>query len=95
MSVNLMSLPALIFGFLLASLYGAIFHLFLGGGLGRLILFLFLGWMGFLAGQLLASYLGWNFDLLGPVHLAIASLASFLFLTIGYWLSLKEVERRK
>ena len=90
-----MTLPALIFGFLLASLYGAIFHLFLGGGFGRLILFLFLCWIGFLAGQILASYLGWDFDLLGSLHLVVASVASFLFLAIGYWLSLIEVERKK
>jgi hypothetical protein len=90
-----MTLPALIFSFLLASLYGAIFHLFLGGGIGRLVLLLFLGWLGFLVGQILASYLGWNFDLLGPLHLGIASLASFIFLSIGYWLSLIEVERSK
>jgi hypothetical protein len=90
-----MTLPALIFGILLASLYGAIFHLFLGGGIGRLILFVILSWMGFLAGQILASYLGWTFDLLGPLHLGTASLSSFLFLAIGYWLSLIEVERSK
>jgi hypothetical protein len=90
-----MTLPALILGTLLASLYGAIFHLFLGGGLGRLVLFLFLGWIGFLAGQILASYLGWTFDLLGPLHLGTASLSSFLFLGVGYWLSLIEVERIK
>ena len=90
-----MSFPALIFGFLLASLYGAIFHLFLGGAIGRLILFLFLGWIGFLVGQVLASYLGWDFDLLGPLHLVVASLASFIFLVVGYWLSLIEVERIK
>jgi hypothetical protein len=88
-----MTLPALILGFLLASLYGAIFHLFLGGGLGRMLLFLLLGWMGFLAGQILASYLGWTFDQVGALHLGTASVSSFLFIVVGYWLSLIEVER--
>lgn len=87
-----MTLPALILGFLLASLYGAIFHLIFGGGLGRLLLFLFLGWMGFLAGQILASYLGWTFDQVGALHLGTASVTSFMFLGAGYWLSLIEVE---
>jgi hypothetical protein len=91
----MITLPTLILSLLLASLYAAIFHLFLGGGIGRLILFLFLGWMGFLAGQVLASYQGWTFDLLGPLHLGTASLGSFIFLIIGYWLSLIEVERSK
>ncbi len=88
-----MTLPALILGFLVASLYGAIFHLFLGGGLGRLMLFLLLGWLGFMAGQILASYLGWNFDQVGALHLGTASVTSFMFLGVGYWLSLIEVER--
>jgi hypothetical protein len=91
--VNPMSLPALILGFLLASLYGAIFHLFLGGGLGRLLLFLILGWLGFLAGQILASSQGWTFDQVGALHLGTASVTSFMFLGIGHWLSLIEVER--
>jgi hypothetical protein len=88
-----MTLPALILGFLLASLYGAIFHLFLGGGMGRLVLFLILGWLGFIAGQILASNLGWTFDQVGALHLGTASLTSFIFLAVGYWLSLIEVER--
>ena len=87
-----MTLPSLILGFLLASLYGAIFHLFLGGGLGRLLLYLLLGWMGFLGGQILASYLGWSFDQVGALHLGTASVTSFMLLVIGYWLSLIEVE---
>jgi hypothetical protein len=88
-----MTLPALIFGFLLASLYGAIFHMFLGGGMGRLVLFLILGWLGFLTGQILASNLGWTFDQVGTIHLGTASLTSFIFLAVGNWLSLIEVER--
>jgi hypothetical protein len=88
-----MTLPALILGFLLASLYGTIFHLFLGGGFGRMLLFLFLGWMGFLVGQILASYLGWTFDQVGALHLGTASVTSFMFLVVGYWLSLIEVDR--
>lgn len=89
-----MTLPALLFGFLLASLYGSIFHLFLGGGMGRLLLFLILGWMGFLAGQILASYFAWSFDQVGALHVGTATISSFIFLVVGYWLSLIEVERR-
>jgi hypothetical protein len=89
-----MILPALLLGILLASLYGAIFHLFLGGGPGRLLLLLLLAWMGFLSGQILASYQGWTFDQVGALHLGTASVTSFMFIGIGYWLSLIEIERR-
>ena len=42
-----MTIPSLIFAFLIASLYGALYHLIRGGRLGRLLLFLILGWAGF------------------------------------------------
>ena len=93
--MNLVTLPTLVFGLLIASLYGALFHLFIGGGIGRLVLFLFLSWVGFLVGQLLASYLGWTFDLIGPLHVGTSTLSSFTFLITGYWLSRFEVGQQK
>lgn len=89
-----MSLPSILFGVLLSTLYGAAFHLWRGGGLGRLVLYLVLGWIGFWAGQFIASRLGWTFASLGPLHLGMATITSFIFLGIGYWLSLVEVERQ-
>jgi hypothetical protein len=89
-----MTLPAFIFGLLISTLYGAVFHLWRGGGLGRLILYLILGWTGFWAGQALAGYLNWTFASLGPLHLGLATLTSILFLAVGYWLSLVEVDRK-
>jgi len=87
-----MTLPALIFGMLISTLYGAAFHLFRGGGLGRLILYILLGWGGFWAGHALADKFSWTFASLGPLHLGVATISSFIFLLIGYWLSLVEVE---
>jgi uncharacterized membrane protein YeaQ/YmgE (transglycosylase-associated protein family) len=89
-----MSIPSILFGVLLSTLYGAAFHLWRGGGLGRLVLYLVLGWIGFWAGQFIASRLGWTFASLGPLHLCMATITSFIFLGIGYWLSLVEVERQ-
>lgn len=88
-----MLFPGFLLGALLATLYAALFHLWRGGGIGRLLLFLCLSWAGFVAGQLLAERMGWDFLSYGALHIGAASLASFLFLGIGYWLSL--VERRK
>lgn len=89
-----MSLPSILFGLLLSTLYGAAFHLWRGGGLGRLLLYLILGWTGFWVGQFIASKLGWTFASLGPLNLGMATITSFTFLAIGYWLSLVEVDRR-
>jgi hypothetical protein len=83
-----MTLPALLFGFLLSTLYGAAAHLLLGGRAGRFLLFLLLGWAGFWTGQLLANQLQWTFGSLGVLHLGMATLSSLGFLLCGYWLSL-------
>lgn len=89
-----MTLPSLLFGFLISTLYGAAFHLWRGGGAGRLSLYLLLGWAGFWVGHLLAGYWGWTFGSVGPLHLGLATLTSAIFLGVGYWLSLVETERR-
>ena len=89
-----MTLPALIIGILISTLYGAVFHLWRGGGMGRLILYLILAWAGFWIGQLLGDYFGWTFGSLGPLHLGAATLISGVFLGIGYWLSLVQVQRK-
>jgi uncharacterized membrane protein YeaQ/YmgE (transglycosylase-associated protein family) len=88
-----MTVPAFIFGMLISTLYGAAFHLFRGGGLGRLILYILLGWIGFWAGHALADKFDWTFASLGPLHLGTATIFCFLFLLIGNWLSLVEGER--
>jgi hypothetical protein len=82
-----MNLPSLLFAAILSTLLGAGFHLWRGGSAGRLLLFLFLSWVGFAAGQYLASRMGWTFDLFGQTHLVIASLSSLVFLVIGNWLA--------
>ena len=91
---NAMTLPSFLLGVLISTLFGFVFHFWRRGGLGRMLLYLILAWVGFWAGHLLASRLGWKFDNLGPLHLGAATLGSFLFLFIGYWLSLVEVERQ-
>jgi hypothetical protein len=88
-----MTLPALIFGLIISSLYGAAFHLWRGGGIGRLILYLSLSWLGFWLGHFLAEQLGWSFGSVGPLHIGLATITSFLFLFIGSWLSRVEVQK--
>lgn len=82
-----MTLPALLFGFLLSSAYGAAFHLWRGGSAGRLLLDLILSWSGFALGQVLGDSLGLTFARLGPLQLGTATAGSLVFLLLGHWLS--------
>jgi hypothetical protein len=83
-----MTLPSLIFGGVIATLYGAVFHLIRGGGPGRLIIYILLSWMGFWLGQFIAARLNWGFIEIGSLHLGIASISSILLMIIGYWILL-------
>jgi hypothetical protein len=83
-----LTLPTLLFGSVIATLYGALFHLWRGGGLGRFLLYIILGWIGFWVGQVLARQYGWTFLSLGALNLGTATLSSLVFLLVGHWLSL-------
>ncbi len=83
-----MTLASLLFGFVLSTLYGAVFHLGRGGNFYRLILYLVLAWVGFWVGQILAGMFGLTFLSIGQLHIGFATITSFLTLFIGYWLSL-------
>lgn len=87
-----MTLPALLFGVLVSTLMGAAFHLWKGGGLGRLLLYLILGWVGFWIGHVLGNALGWTFGSIGPLRLGMAIVAGLAVLGFGHWLSLVQSE---
>jgi hypothetical protein len=88
-----MTLPALIFGGLVATLLGALFHLWRGGNFGRLVLYIILSWIGFWIGQLAAGVVGWGIINVGPLHLGMSILGSLIVLGIGYWLSLIQMDK--
>ena len=88
-----MSIPTLILGLILSTLYGALFHLWRGGDAGRLLLYLLLSWIGFWLGQILGNTFNFAFDTLGQLHIISATLGSLIFLFIGYWLSLVKEEK--
>jgi hypothetical protein len=89
-----MTIPAALLGLLISTLYGVAFHLWRGGGLGRLLLYILLGWVGFWIGHVVATQMEWTFASVGPLRLGAATLFSLLFIGLGYWLSLVEVERK-
>lgn len=83
-----MTIPALLFGFLVSTFMGAAFHIWKDGGPGRLLLYLILAWIGFWVGHYLGNRLGLTFGSIGPLHLGAAVLVSAVTIFVGYWLSL-------
>ena len=83
-----MNLSSILFGFVLSTLYGSLFHLWRGGNIFKLLFYLLLSWLGFWVGQWAAEQTGWTFLTIGQLHLGLASLSCFIFIFIGYWLSL-------
>ncbi len=72
--------PSFVFSFILATLYGAAFHLVSGGDARRLALFLLAAWLGFGMGHVLGEVFNVMLLDIGPLHILSA--------TIGAWLAL-------
>lgn len=89
-----MTIPGFLFGVLVSTLYGAGFHLWRGGSLGKLVLYTLLGWFGFWMGHIVGNLLDWSFARVGPLNFGAATVSSILFLFIGHWLSQVEIERK-
>lgn len=81
-----MTLPSFILGATIATLFGAAFHLWRGGGMGRLLLYLGLAWGGFWAGHIIASQFDITLFRLGPLYLGLAIVASVAAVFAGHWL---------
>ncbi len=75
-----MPTPSVIFAFILATIYGALFHLLVGGDVRRLALYLLAAWLGFTLGHFAGALLG--FDLLQVGALRVFSA------TAGAWVAL-------
>ena len=75
----------IVLGFLLATIYGAAFHLFVGGPPRRIILYVLASWLGFTIGHFVGDLLGIELLKLGAVHLFSASLGSWIAL-VASWL---------
>jgi hypothetical protein len=82
-----MTLPTLLFGLLVALLYGALYHLLRGGGFWRLLLFFSLSISGFILGHWIGIWRDWTFLPLGALNLGLSTLGSFTLLVFGDWLS--------
>ena len=87
-----MTIPAIIFSFFVATLLGSALHLWRGGNLFKLVLYLVLSIIGFFGGHFLASILSIRFIEVGTIHLGMGILGSVVLLALGYWLSLVDTE---
>ncbi len=72
--------PSITLGFILATLYGAAFHLVVGGNARRLAFFLLAGWLGFVLGQVFGVVFAVQVLDMGALHLLSATFGSVLAL---------------
>ncbi|NWG35535.1 MAG: hypothetical protein HXY42_13965 [Chloroflexi bacterium] len=82
-----MTLPALLFALLVASLYGALYHLLRGGDFWHLLFCLASSLLGFAVGHWFGSWRGWVVLPIGALNLGLSTIGSLLFLLMGDWLS--------
>jgi hypothetical protein len=81
-----MTLSTILFGFICALLMGSGFHLWKGGGLGRLIQYLVVSILGFWLGQFLAVFFQWQLVPVGALQFGFSLTGSGLFLLLAFWL---------
>lgn len=80
------SASGLVLGFLLATIYGAGFHLIFGGPAKRILVYLAAAWLGFFIGQFLGDFFNFELLKLGKIHLVSATLGAWALLLIAWWL---------
>lgn len=88
-----MTLPALIFGLLIALLCGVLFHIIRGGGGWRLLFYFGLSSLGFALGQWVSIWRGWNLFMFGALDIGTGVIGSFAILILGEWLSHIEAQK--
>ena len=83
-----LSSPALVLSIIMASAYGALFHVWKGETAQDLLIYLAAGLVGFGMGQLVGNTLGLGIFTIGQVHVVEASLICWLILFIAKWLKM-------
>ena len=82
-----MTFPAVVFSIFIAALLGSLLHLWRGGSLVHLLIYLVLSLFGFFVGHYLANALSIRFITLGTINLGMGIFGSLALLGLGYWLS--------
>ena len=79
--------PSLVFSFLLASLYGAVFHFIWGKRWRDLAIYWVVAVIGFGLGQALFEFLEISIYMIGQVRVVGGTAASWACLLVARWLS--------
>ncbi len=82
-----MNVATYIFGWILATLLGAVFHLWKDGGFWKLVIYIILSWIGFFLGHLIAKGMDFNLMNVGSLHLGGGIIGSIVALFAGNWFS--------
>jgi hypothetical protein len=83
-----LSSPALALSIIIASAYGALFHVWKGETAKDLLIYLAAGLVGFGLGQLVGNTVGLGVFMIGQVHVVEASLICWFILFIAKWLKI-------
>lgn len=86
--------PSLTFGFIIATLFGAVFHLIVGGDARRLAFFLLSGWVGFSLGHILGVAFEINILNIGSLRIFAASVGALIALSVAHFLTTPRVRKR-
>jgi hypothetical protein len=78
--------PALLLSFLMAGIYGALFHLWRGRTFRELPFYLLVAAIGYGLGHLAGQAIGQDLFTIGPLHVIEATLGSWIFLFVARWL---------
>jgi MFS family permease len=82
-----MTLPGIVYGFLIASAAGLAFHLIRGGRLGRLGMYLVSAWISFAVGHTVGGWIGLHLWRFGPLNLFPALVGTVLGLMTASFLA--------
>ena len=74
--------PTILFGILLSTIYGAVFHYLRGGSSRRLLLDVLVAWAGFWGGDQVGYYMGWTFWSVGLLNAGMGTVASLALLIL-------------
>lgn len=89
-----MTVATILLGIVLATLYGAAFHLWRGGNLFRLLIYIPASLAGFLIGHTIGNHLEWKFAVVGTLNAGMGTLGSLVNLFFWHWLIRFEVKRK-
>lgn len=75
--------PSFVLGFVLATLYGSLFHFISGGDAARLALFFLASWLGFSLGHITGDILEIEFLDMGPLNALNATIGAGIALLVA------------